>query len=287
MYSSAFRPCVRSTISLLVFLVVCATPLLAGGAWIRMPNSWYAKLNATTLSSNVFYTIAGRRLETSDFSTQTIQLYGEYGIISNLQGVVDIPVFKRAAFTTSEASYGPGDAAIELRYGVLTGNYPVAVGIGVELPTGDKQKLTASTIEPGAFINLPTGDGEFNTWLRGYASHSLYPLPAYVSLDAGYNLRTQEFSNQYAVGIQGGYKFLDAVWLTVGVRRLATAGTPNPALLSAIGIGEGVEYTSYSIGAAWELAQHYSLTFDYLSAFGGIRNIYSGSNISIGIAVEY
>lgn len=281
------RSCTFCFVITLCALLWCSTPLFAGGAWIRTPGSWYAKLNATTLSSDVFYTSAGKRLETSNFSTQTIQLYGEYGIVPNLQTVVDIPVFKRAAFATSEASFGPGDATIELRYGLFTGDYPIAVGVGIELPIGEKQKLAASKVEPGAFINLPTGDGEWNSWLRGYASHSFFPVPAYISLDAGYNFRTLDFTNQYAVGIQGGYKLFDALWLNAALRRLATAGTPNPAVLSSIGIGEGVEYTSYSIGAAWEVVQHISITFDYLSAFGGIRNIYSGSNISMGIAVEF
>jgi hypothetical protein len=268
-------------------LCLCVNVALGGGGWIQQPGSLYAKLGFTTLSTNQFHASDGSLVTTADFSTQTFQLYGEYGIAQNISVVFDVPFFKRSKFETAEAASGFGDVGVEFKYGALTGEVPVALGVGFGLPTGNEKAFARNLNNAQVISFQPTGDGEFNTWVRAYASRSFHPGPAFVSLDAGFNFRTEGVTNQYQIGFQAGYKFFDAIWLFGNLRRLGTAGTANNALIfNSIGVGEGVEYTSYGFGVSYSVSELLSLTADVASAFGGVRNIYSGANIGFGVAVE-
>ena len=175
-----------------------------------------------------------------------------------------------------------------LKYGLLSGEVPVAFGVRFELPTGDKNAFGRNLSNPDAIIYLPTGDGEFNTWARAYASHSFHPVPAFVSVDAGYNFRTQGLTDQYQAGLQVGYKPIEALWLFGNLRRLALVARANTNLIyNAIGVGEGVEYTTYGFGASYGFLPHLSVSLDAASAFGTVKNIYGGLNFGFGVAVDY
>lgn len=259
----------------------------AGGGWARPPHSLYLKLSGTTLHSDSYYTSNGERVRTADFSTQTLQLYAEYGVVERLSAVLEAPLLKRAAYVTADAASGIGDVALTLKYALRTGAYPVSIGVGAEFPTGDSRAFGRNRENPQVIIYLPTGDDEFNVWLRGYASHSFHPRAAFISLDLGYNRRTQGFTDQYQLGLELGQRLFDRIWLLGNLRRLATAGTARAdGAFSSLGLGEGVEYTSLGGGLSVRVAPHVDLTADISSGLGRIRNIYSGINLGLGLAVE-
>ena len=87
--------------------------------------------------------------------------------------------------------------------------------------------------------------------------------------------------------MQAGYRVCDKLWLTGNVKRFATAGRSDPSrIFSSVGIGEGVEYTSYGLGGAYQFVPRTSATFDLSSAFGGVKNIYGGVRLSLGLAMD-
>ncbi len=281
-----------NTISVGIVLILGCLDEAMSGAWTRKQNSLYAKIGISMIGTNTFYTHTGNKIQTADFRAWSVDLYGEYGILDRLTGVVKFPAAKRARFETSEAKLGIGDLGLELKYGLLAGNIPIALGLGVELPTGDQNGfglLKDQTNNPGGFIRQPTGDGELNTRATLYLSHSFYPVPAFISFEGGYNFRTKNFTDEYAFGLQAGYKLASKVWLQANLRGLGPVTDPDSELAgaAAIGLGEGVQYTSYGFGAAYEVDQHYSVIVDFFSAFGKITNIYSGVNFVVGISVEY
>lgn len=270
-----------------VSLLAVTVSAFAGGGWIKTAGTLYVKVGATFLNTNEFHAPDGRTVKTSGFSTQAIQVYGEYGIVDNLSAVFDIPLLKRSKFVTAEAAAGFGDVGLEIKYGILRGNFPLAIGIGFEFPTGNERLFARNLSNSNVISYQPTGDGEFNTWLRGYVSHSFYPTPAFVSFDAGYNFRTQGLTNQYQVGLQGGYKIFEKLGLIGNLKRLATAGTANKELIyNAIGVGEGIEYTSYGFGITYAIFPNVGISADLASAFGQVKNIYSGVNFGFGIGVD-
>jgi hypothetical protein len=271
---------------LLFVLLFSASASFAGGGWTRKPNSIYAKLGFNWLSSTQFRSIEGTLIETSPFYLRTLDLYAEYGLHDRFTAQLNFPVLRSASFETTNPATGIGDLSLELKYGVLQGNFPVAVALGVDLPTGDSKAIGQIKDNFGGFIRLPTGDGKWNVWTRLYASHSLHPIPAYFTVDGGFNFRTQGFTNQYALGLEVGYKFIDALWVISRIRRLALVGSPNTALGGAIGLGEGVEFNSISIGAAYPLNRYLSVTADIIGGFGTLKNIYSANNFIVGLAFE-
>jgi hypothetical protein len=272
-----------------ITIMICICSDLFAGAWTRDQQSFYAKLSFTTLNSDQFHTKDGDKITTADFQTWSLNLYGEYGIINNLTAVVRFPFVRSAAFETTESFTGIGDIGVGLKYRLVSGSTPIAVGLHFELPSGNENGSGALKDLPGASVRLPTGDGELNTRWDLYLSHSFYPTPAYASLDAGYNIRTEGFTDEYLIVLQGGYKFIPVMWAQASIKALGPVSTPDPALAggAALGFGEGVQYTAYSIGTAYEISPHLIVSFDIYSAFGRITNIYSGLNLVFGIALEY
>jgi len=278
---------VSSLLSIIITLL-CSLTEANAGAWTRKQGSYYAKLGFTTLSTNTFHTKDGDEITTADFNTWSFNFYGEYGITESLTGIAKFPFLRNAGFETTESFTGIGDLSIGLRYGLVAGSTPVAVGILIDFPTGNENGSGTLKELPTASVRLPTGDGELNTQLNFSLSHSFYPAPAFVSLDGGYNVRTEGFTDEYLFAVQGGYKIIEKLWLQANLRGIGPISTPDPTLAggTALGFGEGVQYTAYSFGASYEIAPRLNVSFDLFSAFGRITNIYSGINYVLGISIE-
>ncbi|MDX2127710.1 MAG: hypothetical protein SFU91_01595 [Chloroherpetonaceae bacterium] len=258
----------------------------AGGGWTRKPQSVYTKLGYSFVSTNQFSTIEDVKIETAPFFLRSFDLFVEYGLIDQLTLQVNFPLLRSANFETTETASGIGDLLLELKYGLIQGDFPVAIGFGIDMPTGDSEAIGRLKDGSGGFVRLPTGDGEWNFWTRLYASHSFYPLPAYISIDVGYNFRTNGFTNQYTVGVEVGYQFFDALWLIGRFRRIALNGTPNFAKSGAIGLGEGVEFNALGVSASYAITRNFSLTADVIGGFGTLKNIYAAPSFGIGFSFE-
>ncbi|RIY11005.1 hypothetical protein D0T11_08320 [Hymenobacter rubripertinctus] len=180
---------------------------------------------------------------------------------------------------------------VGVRYGVLKGAWSLALGRALDLPTGDKNRRGFGYQDPVIFISLPTGDGEWNVWGRAALSHSFAPrLPAYVTFDAGYNQRTQGFTSQYTYGAEVGYQVgyqVGKAWLTASVRPLANVHQPNTEKFGAIGLGEGVAYSSAALGLNYAVTKHWWATANVAAGFGRLRNVYSGLQPTLGVAFEW
>lgn len=275
----------------LVFLLttVLLSETVFAGAWTRKQHTLYSKLSFSTLSTNTFYTRDGGKLTTADFRTWSTDIYGEYGVLDRLTAIAKIPILKSASFETTGSKAGIGDVGIGFRYGIISQtSTPVAITTFFEFPSGDENGL-ASLNDGSGVVRLPTGDGEFNTRIVASISHSFHPVPAFISVDAGYNIRTEGFTNEYMFGLQAGYKPAPGFWIQGILQALGPVGRTNPDLQGGgvrLGLGEGVQYTAYGFGVAYEIVENVSLSFDYHSAFGKTTNIYSGANLIAGISYE-
>ena len=273
-------------------LALCATLLAtpsaqAGGGWTRQKGHGYAKVGLTLANTTKYHPLAGGTQSTAQFRQQVYSLYAEYGLTNRLEATLNFPFFRRATFPDTSPGQGVGDPEFGLRYGVLTGKWPLAVQVAAQAPLGDPNKRGIDQNNPGGFIFLPTGNGQWNIWTRAALSHTLGTLPAFITLEAGYNFRTGGFTNQYTLGAQAGYKFFDKLWLTASLRSLDNVRAPNPDKLANIGLGEGVAYSAASLGASYAITKHLSATADVAGGFGKLRNVYSGLQTTLGVAVEW
>ena len=267
--------------------LLAATPAQAGGGWTRQPGHGYVKVGLTLANTTNYHPLGGGTNGTAQFRQQVYSVYGEYGIAKRLEATLNFPVFRRATFPDNTPGQGVGDPEFGLRYGVLTGKWPLAVQVAAQAPLGDPNRRGYAQSDPTSFVYLPTGNGQWNIWTRAALSHTLGQLPAFFTLEAGYNFRTGGFTNQYTYGAQLGYKFFDKLWLTAAVHSLDNVRAPNPAKLANIGLGEGVAYSAASLGASYALTKHLAATADVAGGFGKLRNVYSGVQTTVGVSWEW
>ena len=261
------------------------TDARAGGGWVKKKRSFYGKISVSSFRSSNYYSLLGNLNDQgAQFRQTSVNLYAEYSLTDRLTVILNAPLFRANRFANTGTTSGFGDAMVELKYGLLTKKIPVAISIAPSFPTGKSRALVANRYVPGNFINLPVGDGELNIWTRAYASSSL-GNNTYVSADAGYNFRTQGFTNQYTFGGELGHRFGEKLWINGTLRQFATAGTPNPNKGSFV-YGEGLEYVGYSVGAAYSVSKQISLTVDYANLLGRRQNVYSGPMVGLGLSVQ-
>ncbi|GAC1597408.1 MAG: hypothetical protein NVS3B25_22470 [Hymenobacter sp.] len=267
--------------------LLAGAPAWAGGGWTRHAGHGYAKVGLTLANTTKYHSLAGGTVSTAQFRQQVYSLYGEYGLVNRLEATLSFPFFRRATFPDTSPGQGVGDPEFGLRYGVLTGKWPLAIGVAAQAPLGNPTKVGIYQNDPTNFVYLPTGNGQWNIWTRAALSHTLGTFPAFFTLEAGYNVRTAGFTNQYTYGAQVGYQFFDKLWLTATVRTLDNVHAPNPAKLNKIGLGEGVAYSATSLGASYQFTKRLSGTADAAAGFGKLRNVYSGAQYTFGVAVEW
>ena len=262
-------------------------PARAGGGWTRKQGQGYAKVGLTLANTTKYHPLAGGTVGTAQFRQQVYSLYGEYGLTNRLEATLNFPFFRRATFPDTSPGQGVGDPEFGLRYGLLTGKWPLAVAVAAQAPLGNPNAVGLYQNDPTNFVFLPTGNGQWNIWTRAALSHSMETLPAFFTFEASYNARTTGFTDQYAYSAQVGYRFFDKLWLTGTVRTLDNVRAPDPSKLNKIGLGEGVAYSAASLGASYNFTKHLAATADAAAGFGKLRNVYSGAQYTFGLAVEW
>ena len=265
--------------------LLAPAPAQAGGGWTRKKRRGYAKVGLTTISTDRYHPLTGGSVTTAQFHQQVYSFYGEYGLTDRLEAVVNFPFYRRASFPNLTPGQGVGDPEFGLRYGVLTGQWPLAVSVAAEAPLGTPNKFGYDQTDPAIYLRLPTGDGEWNVWTRAALSHSVGP--AFFTVQAGYNKRTGGFTDQYSYGAQVGYQFFGKVWVTLNERTLNNVRAPNLNKFGSIGLGEGVAYSTAGVGASYALTKNLSATADWAAGFGKLRNVYSGNQFTFGAAWQW
>lgn len=292
----------RSILIALFFVlsfVLSAQLVTAGGGWIRERGSGYMKLGATTLSATNYHEADGSTSERfGKISTQTVFLYGEFGIAEDVEAIVQIPLFKANGSSIYNTVMGIGDIGLGARIPIVKKEWPVALGALLELPTGSAEHYAPASDGSDARENMPTGDGELNAWVFAAVSRSFFPFPGFATLSAGYNFRslavtefTSQFdggnlTNTYYVELEAGAEPWENVWFTGRFRRYAPAGTPVDGRFSFFGLGEFVEFNAWFLGAAYKFDSGLGISLDYSNAFSA-RAIYAGANIIAGISYEW
>ena len=274
----------------IAFVLVGCTAFSQSG-WTRPKNTYFVKTSINLFNSSTYYNLDGEKLTTTEFRQQALTLYGEYGITDRLTGIINFPMIKLNSYVNTEVAAGIGDLKLEVKYALLRKNIPLTISVAPELPTGSKNNYAQNTTSTDQ-INLPTGDGEFNVWTTLAASHSFYPVPAYISISTAYNFRTQyngfSFRDQSKSNLEVGYKLLDAVWFNATLSAQTSIGA-KPSSITEFIRGEGTEFTALGIGASYEFVKGWSVALQgwgYSDLLFSRKNIYSAPTYSIGVFYE-
>ncbi len=210
---------------LMTAALICHSAAAHAGGWTQPKGKGYFKLSEQITRAESLYHADGTTTDIPTVSGYTTSFYGEFGLVDRVTLVGYMPVYTR--FTADvegvDNTSGIGDWDVGIRIGLLTGG-PTVVSLQAlaGLPLGDS----------GNEFVLWSGDGEFNQHISLQVGHSLYPAPAYLKAEIGYNNRQSSdnhddnYADELRYSLKAGYtvgeKLGISVWLN-GVQALDRA----------------------------------------------------------------
>ncbi len=192
------------------------------GGWTQPQGKGYFKLSEQIVRGESVFDTSGEpwNIE-STLSRYTTSLYGEYGLIDRLTLVGYIPFYQRITHDIGDPAFNPdpqsgtADWDVGIRLGLITNRATVvALQVMAGLPFGDSEQPDF----------LFTGDGEFNQVFSLQLGHSLYPIPAYLKGEIGYNNRKSDFADELRYALEAGYTIGERVGISVWLRGTKALG---------------------------------------------------------------
>jgi len=273
-----------------ILVSISLSTITAGGPWPQLKGKGYFKLSEWWVIFDQHYTDAGLidpNITTGVFNTS---LYAEYGLTNRITGVVNAPLLSRnymnnlVSNTTQEvlipgeAINTIGDIDVGIKYALTKrgSKIPVAVSLILGLPTGKKVGGTQN--------NLQTGDGEFNQFLKIDAGTGISEN-LYVSGYLGFNNRTNDFSDEYRLGLEAGLGLMQKkLWLTGKldiVESLKNGATAETVTSTSI-FANNAEFTSLTLEGSYYISKKIGISASIGSAFRG-EIIAAAPSYSVGV----
>ncbi|MCH2080777.1 MAG: hypothetical protein MK226_00230 [Saprospiraceae bacterium] len=264
----------------------------AGGGWPQPKGHGFFKFSQWWLISDQHFTDTGLLDPNVTQGIFTTSIYAEYGFTDRLTGILYFPLFSRTYFnntvsattgeilTAGEAINGVADTDISLKYGLIV-NKPVVLSatLTLGLPFGESQGGTAG--------NLQLGDGEFNQMLQLDAgtSFQLGKVAAYANAYAGFNNRTNGFSDELRYGIEAGTGFFGSKLYTIfrlyGISSLKNGSNRNNENSTSI-FANNTEFLTFSPEIAYNINEKWGVSATYASALKG-RLIFAAPSYAVGV----
>lgn len=267
--------------------------LFAGGPWPQAKGKGYFKISEWWTVFDEHYTDQGLRdpnLTSGIFNTT---FYGEYGITDRFTAILNSPIFSRnyinnlRSGTTQEIIFegeslnGIGDIDLAFKYGITKpgSSIPVSITIGVGLPTGNAQGGTQG--------NLQLGDGEFNQNIQVDLGKSLNigKQSAYFSTYAGFNNRTNGFSEEFRYGLELGTGFINnKLWIAGKLNAIKSFknGDTRETTTNTSLFANNAEFTSLALDVNLYLTKKLGVSVSYAAAVNG-KIIAAAPAYSVGV----
>ncbi len=277
-------------------LFVSVQSAIAGGGWPQPKGHGYFKLYESWIVANQHFTNTGKIDPNVTTGLYNTNLYAEYGFTNRITGVMHFAFFSRATvnnlisessgevITPGDAINGLGDSQIGIKYGLTPKKrISVAPSLTFGLPLG----ISSGGING----NLQTGDGEFNQIIRvdaGTGFNSSGKSPFYLNVYAGFNNRTNDYSDEVRFGCEGGIslnekKFIAIVRMDV-VKSLRN-GVPSGEVISTSTFANNTEYTGIGLELNYKVSKRMGLSVGAAGALSG-RIIMAAPAYTAGIFFE-
>jgi len=258
-------------------LLLWAQGLTAGGPWTQPKGKGYFKLSEYWIVYDEHFTDQGLLDPNTTTGIFNTTLYAEYGLVDRWTATLNFPFLSRnymnnvvsastgEVLIPGEAINTLGDTDLGIKYGLnkAGSKYPMALSLVLGLPTGN----------PGAGTqgNLQTGDGEFNQVLQFDVGRSFSvgkKASGYATAYAGFNHRTNGFSEEIRVGVESGVAVLDRdLWFILRLANWESLknGQTAETITSTSIFANNQEFTSFTVEAAYYLKGGFGVS----AAFGG------------------
>lgn len=272
------------------------TRLSAGGGWPQPKGHGYFKLYEWWLVANQHYTDQGLIDPNITFGIFNTSIYMEYGITDRLTVIMNAPLFSRTyfnnqvSFTTGdiimpgEAINTIGDTDLGFQFGLFSGKgWSASATLMLGIPIGEDSG--------GSTGILQTGDGEFNQFLRldigrGFG---LGNADAYFNAYAGFNNRTNGFSDEYRFGVEAGLTFLNkkitALARLYAVESLKNGDLPAERSNSTSIFANNSEHLTFSPSIAYNFNEKWGVSASLGKALSG-EIIFANTSYSVGVFMK-
>ncbi|MCB0519045.1 MAG: hypothetical protein H6577_04935 [Lewinellaceae bacterium] len=274
-------------------LLLVYNAAFAGGGWPQ-PKGWgFFKLSQWWVVSDQHFTDSGRIDPNTTMGIFNSSLYAEYGFTNRFSGILYFPFFSRAYMNNTisgttgetlipgEAINSIGDTDLGIKYGI-TLNKPLALAATLTfgLPLGKDNGGSAGSLQ--------TGDGEFNQMLQLDAGtgFKLGNVNLYSNLYAGFNNRTNGFSDEFRFGFEVGATFLKnritAIARIQGIQSFKNGDLPSERSNSTSIFANNTEYLSFAPEIAYNITEKWGVSAGVGTVFYG-RIIFASPAYSVGV----
>lgn len=275
----------------LLLVLGCVTyTATAGGGWTYVKGKGFVKLSQNAIYSDQLFNPDGDIIDITTIGYYATSVYGEYGLTDRLTAIAYVPFFTRntlnkVRFNQSgneipgDELNSVGDIDLSLQYGFYKSDTWVAsVRVLFGLPTGQ--------VTGGETGILQSGDGEFNQMIRFDLSRPI-SQNAWVSVYAGLNNRTKDFSDEYRLGAEIGTKFWSdfLAIAKVDVVQSFFNGDADPSQGGTI-FSNNTEFISPSLELAYEMKNEIGFSISAAGAFAG-KNILAAPNYGVGVYKKF
>lgn len=287
------KPMITRILTIVFLLSISSQTLFAGGGWPQ-PKGWgFFKLTEWWVISDQHFTDSGEIDPNTTMGIFNTSLYAEYGFTNRLTGVLYFPFYSRAYMNNTisgttgetlipgEAINSVGDTDVSLKYG-LTLNKPVAVAatLTLGLPFGkDNGSMSGA---------LQTGDGEFNQMLTidAGSGFQLAKVNAYANVYAGFNNRTNGFSDEFRYGFEAGATFwknrITAIARFTGIKSFKNGDLPADRSNSTSIFANNTEFLTFAPEVAYNFNEKWGVSASVGMALYG-KIIFASPSYSFGV----
>jgi len=214
----------KTSLLWMCLLLLSPTQVLAG-AWTQEKGHFYAKLMGSRFQAEEFFDDSGTKVPIGNyddlFEDLSTSFYMEYGLLDRLTVVFSLPAKRLTAenrFLIRETE-GIGDVNLGAKYLLKGGGLVLSLMGNAKIPTGYEKTSESLLSAP------PLGGGQVDIETKFLAGTSFYPIPAYVSGEAGFRLRTEAFGNELTYAFEFGYMVAGRILLKgaiTGIKSLAS-----------------------------------------------------------------
>jgi len=264
-------------------LALASSPVYAG-AWVQPRGRGYYKLESRVVRADTLYTREGDRVAIPTVGEYTISLYAEYGLSGRVTGLAYVPgkrltlnaVESRSSgspLADGDSTGGLADLDVGIRLAIRKDRPTVvSAGLLLGLPTGDEERDSG----------LLTGDGEFNQALSLQAGRSFYPRPLYVSGEAGFNHRTEGYSDELRYLVEVGGTIRDRLTLSFRVRAVESLENGDAPVGGSGLYANDQEYVAYGPELHWRWRGRFGVTATVEGATAA-RNVLAAPAYALGV----
>ncbi len=266
---------------MLLRLAICTALMLAGPIDRALAGAWTQPARGSYLKLSYAYSTAGRVLNGQSgigYDSHALYFYGEVGVTNQLTLIASVPVLRRAvnqvdAIRGTTRGAFSGDIEPRVRYGILQRQWAIAIEAGGKIPAGYE------TIH-----DPPFGNGETDFDLGIAIGRSLFPLPAYFSLNFTHRWRGGDFIDEFRGAIEAGW-WLRARWMLKGMADGVTAVRTTGSNSDLFGFPLDQEQLRVGGAVVVRLLDRMELDLTWLQTIGG-ENVLRSSELFLGVALK-